>query len=54
MDKGRRSVGYAKINMMREESTVKCRIKGFRSGEKLGREGVKNEAIKSFMPRGFV
>jgi hypothetical protein len=30
MDKGRRSVGYAKIDMMREESTVKCRVNKIR------------------------
>ena len=54
MDEGRRSVGYAKIDMMREESTVKCRIKGFRSGKKLGKEGLKNEAVESFMPGGFL
>lgn len=40
--------------MMREESTVKCRIKGFRSGGKLGKEGLKNEAVESFMPGGFL
>jgi hypothetical protein len=54
MDKQRRSVGYAKIDVMREESTVNCKVKGLRSGGILGKDDVKSETVDSFMPGGFL
>jgi hypothetical protein len=51
MDKERRSVGYTKIDTIRDESTVKCKIRGLKSGRGLGKEG---EAVESFVLGGFL
>jgi len=54
MGKGRRSVAYEKIDTLREETTVECKIRGLKPlgsrSEKAGRAGL----INSFAPGRFM
>jgi hypothetical protein len=54
MDEGRRLVAYEKIDVMREETTSNCRIRGLKSvGSRVGMGG-RSELIESFVPGGFM
>jgi len=46
-----RSVAYAKIDVLREETTDKCRIRGLKS---VGSRGGSTNFIDSSVPGGFL
>ena len=54
MDEGRRSVAYVKIDVVREETTGNCRMRGLRSVGLAGEKGERSELIDSFVPGGFM
>ena len=54
MDEARRSVAYGEIDILRTETTAKCRMRGLRSVELTGKRSGRTEIIDSFVPGGFM
>jgi hypothetical protein len=54
MDEGRRSVAYVKIDVVREQTTSNCRIRGLRPVGSGVEKGGRTEIIDSFVPGGFM
>ena len=54
MDEARRSVAYGEIDILRMETTAKCRMRGLRSVGSMGKRSGRTEIIDSFVPGGFM
>lgn len=54
MDEARRSVAYGEIDILRVETTAKCRMRGLRSVGSTGERSGRTEIIDSFVPGGFM
>ena len=54
MDEGQRSVAYGKIDVLREETTGKCRMSGLKSIGSINEDSGRNEIVNSFLPGGFI
>ena len=54
MDEARRSVAYGEIDILRTETTAKCRMRGLRSVGLTGKRSGRTEIIDSFVPGGFM